>query len=181
MTTLTVQAQYAQRCLDMIGRWEQRISAAAFLVLTAVLAADVFSRELTGTGLVWARQVGVYANLLLTLAGLGIASAAGAHLRPRFADGWLPIRFHHTAARLQECVMAGACALFALLGVLATHETFTLAERTSLPDWPVWPFQVVIPLVFAVAALRHGCFALWPALRPAEAGDEAAQHPQGQH
>ena len=68
--------------------------------------------------------------------------------------------------RLQEATMSGACAFFALLGAVATHETYSLAERTALPSWPIWPFQLVIPLVFAVAAFRHGCYARWPSLRP---------------
>ncbi len=156
----------AERLLAVLGRIEQGVCAAGFLTLTVVLAADVASRELTGAGLVWARQVGVYANLLLTLAGIGLASASGTHLRPRFADRWLPSGMAHAMPRLQEATMSGACAFFALLGAVATHETYSLAERTALPSWPIWPFQLVIPLVFAVAAFRHGCYARWPSLRP---------------
>ena len=35
----------------------------------------------------------------------------------------------------------------------------------------VWPFQSVLPLAFLFAFLRHGCYALWPDLRPAERGE----------
>ncbi len=78
------------RSLRRVGQAERPITFAAFLVLIVVLFADVITREVTGAGIIWARQIGVYANLLLTLVGIGIASAQGAHLRPRFADAWRP-------------------------------------------------------------------------------------------
>jgi len=163
---------FAARLLRVLTRAEQSLGIAAFSALTLILVADVVSRELTGAGLVWARQLGAYANVLLTMAGIGLASAAGGHLRPRFADAWLPRELDPVIVRLQEAVTAIACAIFATVAALAIRDTWLLAERTSTPDLPIWPFQLAIPLAFALTAVRHACHAVWPALRPASpAGD----------
>ncbi len=152
--------------LRRAGQVERWIAMLAFLMLVAVLFADVVSRELTGSGLIWARQLGVYANLVITLVGLGVASAQGAHLRPRFADRWLPNAWNPAIERLQEALMAGFCAAFAIVAIVAVMETQALAERTAMPPWPVWPFQALIPLAFSAAGVRHALFAAWPGLRP---------------
>jgi len=170
----------AGRLLAVLGRVERAVAMAAFAALVAILFADVLSRELTGSGLVWARQLAVYANLLLTMFGIGVASADGAHLRPRFADRWLPRAWDAGLDRAAEAVMAAFCVAFAAVAVAAVAETHALAERTPLPAWPVWPFQAVIPAVFGAAALRHALYAAFPRLRPALPVAEAAAPAAGE-
>lgn len=158
--------QATRALLARLARVERGITFAAFLVLIAVVFLDVLSRELTGSGLHWASQAGVYANVIVVMVGLGVASATGAHLRPRFADGWLPARFNGVLERLQELLMALFCAAVAWLGADIVLETWRLGEVSPVLGNPVWPVQLIVPLAFAVAALRHGLYALWPALRP---------------
>jgi phage terminase large subunit GpA-like protein len=61
--------------------------------MVGVLALDIVGRELAGGGRIWAIPVAVYANVLLAFIGMGVASAHGAHLRPRFLDGAVPRRW----------------------------------------------------------------------------------------
>lgn len=164
----------AARLLATLARIERAVTFAAFMLLVAVLFGDVVLREITGTGMVWARQVAVYANLFLTLVGIGIASADGVHLRPRFADALLPSSWEPFLRLLQQLAMAAFCMAFAVIASAAVAETRLLVERTAMPAWPVWPFQVVIPVVFALAGLRHLAYAVFPRLAPAEVGEEAA-------
>ena len=166
--------RWADALLAVIGRAERAVTFVAFLLMIGVVFADVVSREVTGTGLHWARQAGVYANIFVVMVGIGLASADGAHLRPRFADGWLPQAAEPVILRLKEFLMAAFCAGFAWVGFGVVAETFTLQERSAVLRTLVWPVQAVIPTVFCVAALRHGLFALYPALRPDEASGGAA-------
>jgi TRAP-type C4-dicarboxylate transport system permease small subunit len=165
--------QSAAAALAAIGRVERAVTFGAFAVLIVVLFADVVSREVSGSGLVWARQLGVYANLVLTMVGIGVASADGAHLRPRFADRWLPAALDAHVERVGEALMAVFCLAFAVAAAVAVAETRALGERTPMPAWLVWPFQAVLPAVFLVASARHALFATWPRLRPPEAGEAA--------
>ena len=83
----------AESFLRSLARLERLVASLAFLLLVTVVFVDVVNRELTGTGLHWALQIGVYANFFVVMLGIGVASAGGAHLRPQFADHWLPARF----------------------------------------------------------------------------------------
>ncbi len=138
----------------------------AFLVLIAVVFADVMSREITGTGLHWARQAGVYANIVVVMLGLGVASARGAHLRPRFADPWLPARWDPALDRIQDGLMALFCLGFAIVAIGVVMQSYELGERSAVLRLVVWPVQAIIPAVFLVAAFRHGAYATFPRLRP---------------
>ena len=155
-----------QTALNGLLKVEKWISFVAFALLIAVIFADVVSRELTGSGMHWARQVGVYANIFIVMAGFGLASANGQHLRPRFADGWLPTNWNAALGRLQEVVMALFCVAFAALAFQVVTETYSMQERSVVLRVVVWPFQAVIPTAFAVAAVRHAIYALYPQQRP---------------
>ena len=164
---------YAAIILARIGRVERAVTFAAFLILIGVVFADVASRQLTGTGLHWARQAGVYANIFVVMFGIGIASTHGAHLRPRFADGWLPVRWEPALDRIQDGLMAFFCFGFAVVAIGVVMQSYELAERSVVLRIVIWPFEAVIPIVFLIAMFRHGVFACFPGLRPAcpAAGD----------
>jgi len=161
------------KILARIGAAERILSFSAFVILIGVVFADVVSRELTGTGLHWARQAGVYANLFVVMFGIGIASAHGAHLRPRFADGWLPTRWEPVLIRVQEGLMALFCLCFAGVAAWVVADSYTLGERSVVLRIAIWPFQAVIPLVFLIAAFRHAIYASLTSLRPNEIEQEA--------
>jgi TRAP-type C4-dicarboxylate transport system permease small subunit len=165
--------EQARKLLAWVARAERFLSFAAFMVLIAVVFADVVSRELTGTGLHWARQAGVYANLFVVMFGIGVASAHGAHLRPRFADRWLPGEWEPALVRIQEGLMAVFCLGFAAVALWVVMESYALGERSVALRIAIWPFQAIIPLVFLIAAFRHGAYAAYSSLRPIETEQEA--------
>jgi TRAP-type C4-dicarboxylate transport system permease small subunit len=145
---------------------EQWLCLLAFLALTSVLFADVVWREVTGSGLHWASEVGLFANTLLVMAGFGLASAQGAHLRPRFSDSWLPASWEPHLVRLGYLLTAIFCGVLCFYAVLMVADTASFGERSVRLGWPVWLAQMILPLAFASAVLRHLSFALWPALAP---------------
>lgn len=158
---------WARQVLERVGALERGACIGAFVLLIAAVFADVLSRELTGQGLFWALQAGVYANLVVVMVGLGLASQDSSHLRPRFADGWLPARWDPWLTRLGEALTAAFFLVMFLVAVGVVAETRELGERSPVLGTLIWPVQAIIPLVFAVAAGRHGLYALYPGLRPA--------------
>ena len=140
---------------------------ALFVLLTTVLFLDILLRSLFGNGLAWSHQVGVYANVVVSLIGIGLASAKGVHLRPRFADHWLPASWQPALERLQHVATAIIFLLFAALSINLVSETWQLQERSTVLQTPVWPVQLLLPVAFALAVLRHLLFALYPQLQPA--------------
>ena len=158
--------QTAKQFLQTLGRVERTTTTAAFALLIATIFLDVFSRELTGVGLHWARQAGVYANIVVVMFGLGLASAGGNHLRPRFADNWLPARWNPVIIRLQDGLMSAFCLFAGGAGALLTWESVQLGERSTLLPVLVWPIMLVIPLAFFLVGIRHAIYACCPALSP---------------
>lgn len=160
----------AMQVLRWLGVVERVLCALGFVVLVVVLFADVLSREATASGIHWASQIGVWANVLVVMAGFGLASGAGAHLRPRFADGWLPTAWEPALQTLQHLLMALFC--LAIGGVAASVVTgsFRLGEVELTLFLPVWPVQALLPLAFLGGAVRHAIYAWAPELRPAETG-----------
>ena len=158
--------QTAKQFLQTLGRVERTTTTAAFALLIATIFLDVFSRELTGVGLHWARQAGVYANIVVVMFGLGLASAGGNHLRPRFADNWLPTRWNPVIVRLQDGLMSAFCLFAGGAGALLTWESVQLGERSTLLPILVWPIMLVIPLAFFLVGIRHAIYACCPALSP---------------
>jgi TRAP-type C4-dicarboxylate transport system permease small subunit len=152
--------------LEWLHRAERAVVIIAFTGMVAVVFADVLAREVTGIGLPWARQVGVYFNIVVVMFGIGLASASGSHLRPRFADNWLPSRWEPGLAFVQHALFALFCLAFAAIAGDMVATSVRLDERSEILRLPVWPIQAVIPLVFLIAALRHGIYALRPELRP---------------
>ncbi len=162
--------ELAQRVLAALLQVERAVACTAFVALVVVIFADVAIRTVWGSGLFWAGEVGVYANIVVVMFGIGLASAANAHLRPRFADHWLPRSWEPFLAHIGELLMALFCLAFAIVAFDLVRETFEFDMRSKVLRIVVWPIQGVIPLVFGLATLRHGLWALWPDLRPEERG-----------
>ena len=156
----------ARSILSQLLRLEKLITSLAFIVMVLVIFGDVAVREVTGTGVHWTRQVGVYANVVLVMFGMGLASASGAHLRPRFADRWLPRHWDSFLNRLGNALMSLFCVAACIVAARVAGESFLLDEKSTVLRWSVWPVQSVIPTAFALAAIRHASFWMFPPRDP---------------
>lgn len=159
------------RLLDWLRQVETAVAGGCLVVMTAVVFADVMGREIWNTGIRGAQKLGVYTFVYAGFLGLPLATGAGAHLRPRFADGLaraiparLMPRLQHGVAALLSLVLAWVALSFAL-------ETRALGETSLALPIPIWLVQIVLPYAFFSSGLRHALFALFPALTPDEAGE----------
>jgi TRAP-type C4-dicarboxylate transport system permease small subunit len=165
----------------LLGRWHRAecvIAVAAFGFIAAVLVLDVLGRELLhpllralglqpgATGIYGASKLAVFALVIASYAGLGIATATGTHLVPQVAFGVVPAAWGPTIDRVAD--MLTCAVLLAAAGYAAQFVAASYASTLRAPvlQWPVWPFQLALPLGFGSAALRYACYACWPALRP---------------
>jgi len=164
----------AARALKHLHRAERLLTFLAFAVMAGAVFADVLIREFSGSGWLYATPIAVWANVVVVLLGIGLASQDGAHLRPRFADAWVPKSWDPIMRRVQEAVFAVFCLLFAILCWQVVAESMRLREYGSVLRILIWPIQAVMPIAFTLAALRHGLYACMPALRPRE-HDEASE------
>ncbi|MEM9288130.1 MAG: TRAP transporter small permease subunit [Pseudomonadota bacterium] len=156
----------AQRFLRALTALERFAAVALFAFMAIIVIADVLVREVTGLGISGAPRLAVYAFIAMSLISFGLASQSAEHLRPRFADTLLPDSWEPALQRIQETLMAAFCLTFAIVAVGVVAETKALGEVSRSLKIPIWPMQAVFPLTFFIAAIRHGLFALYPALKP---------------
>lgn len=166
------------RLLEVWHRGECWLAVLCFSFIAAALAIDVIGREFYGplmnllgikagaTGLFGSQKLAIFALVIGSFCGIGIATATGVHLVPRIGFAWVPRHWTPTVDQLADLVTG----LF-LLGVTWYGFVFVMATRQSgilaaVINVSAWPIQLAIPLGFLSAALRYLMFARWPALRP---------------
>lgn len=159
-------------------RLECWIAVLCFSFIALVLAIDVVGREVYGpvmrilgievgaTGVFGSQKLAVFALVIGSFAGIGVATATGVHLLPRVGFGWVPKAWSPFMDRLGDVVTG----LF-LLGVAYYGVVFVLASKDSgvlaaVINISAWPIQLAIPVGFISAALRYFVFAAWPEVRP---------------
>lgn len=167
----------AVRTLALWHRVECLIAVAAFGFIAIVLIGDVVGREVLGpiyrafnikgqAGVYAAQKMSVYALVVGSFCGVGIATATASHLLPRVGFGWVPAAWGPHVDRLADvitgCFMLGV----AWFGWQYVQSSMASDLRAQAFNIPIWPVQLAIPLGFASAALRYFFFAAWPALRP---------------
>ena len=152
---------------------------AAFTLIASLLLADVLGREFIGpilhklnlyngpTGLFGSQRVSVYALIVGSFAGIGIATATNSHLVPRVGFGWVPPSWGPTMDRLADVITGVVLMIVAWFGMKFVLSSKAVDLRAPVLDWSIWPFQLAIPLGFASAAGRYFVYAAWPSLRPA--------------
>ncbi len=167
----------AKRLVDGWHRVECLIAVAAFGFIALVLIADVAGRELLApiyrlfgikgaAGVFAAQKMCVYALVIGSFAGVGVATATASHLLPRVGFGWVPSSAGPAMNRLADLVTGAFFVGVAYFGWVYVASSMQAGLRMQAFDMPIWPIQAAIPLGFLSAAVRYFVFAAWPALRP---------------
>jgi TRAP-type C4-dicarboxylate transport system permease small subunit len=168
----------ARRVLETWHRAECWVAVVAFGFIAGILLLDVIGREFVGpllrlvglepgaTGIFAAQKLSVFALVIGSFAGIGIATAAGSHIVPRVAYGWVPASWGPAMDRTADIVTGLFLVGVAWFGFKFVASSYSTGLRAPVLDWPVWPIQLFIPLGFLSAAGRYFLFALWPPLKP---------------
>lgn len=158
-------------------RLECWIAVAGFGFIAVVLIGDVLGRELIGplfrafgvqkqAGVYAAQKMSVYALVVGSFAGIGIATATASHLLPRVGFGWAPSAWGPALDRLADVVSGVFFCGVAWYGWVYVSSSMAADLRAQAFNIPIWPIQLAIPLGFLSAGLRYFIFALWPGVRP---------------
>jgi TRAP-type C4-dicarboxylate transport system permease small subunit len=167
-----------RRLMEFWHTTECYVAVAAFTLIAGLLLADVIGREFVGpilhkfnlyngpTGIFGSQRVSVYALVVGSFAGIGIATATNSHLVPRVGFGWIPTAWGPTMDRLADVITGVVLLIVAWYGMKFVLSSKAVDLRAPVLDWRIWPFQMAIPLGFASAAVRYLVYAVWPVLRP---------------
>jgi len=151
--------------------WAEAIFAVtAFAGVALALTADVLGRELFGNGIYGAQKFAVYCTAVAGMTGFALVVAKGGHLRPKFLDRLVPMRFDAQFKRICDLAAAAICIYLGVYALQFVISSYQLGERGLGLNILVWPMQSIIPYVLFSSALRYILFALTPANRPVEEG-----------
>ena len=176
---LAVPPENVRRLVEGWHRSECWVAVIAFGFIATILVLDVLGREFLGpalrflgfdpgaTGIFASQKLSVFALVIGSFAGIGIATATGAHIVPTFASGWVPPRWQETFDRAADLVTGVFLLAVVWFGFKFIGSSFKTDLRAPVLDWPVWPIQLAIPLGFLSAAGRYFVYAAWPVLKPA--------------
>ena len=174
-------APAAPRAQAIAERWHQVecwIAVAAFAFIAVILLLDVLGRELVGpglrvlgfpaaaTGIFASQKLSIFALVIGSFAGIGIATATASHLVPRVGFGWVPARWDPWFNRLADLLTGLFLVCVAYYGWVYVASSMATDLRAPVLDWSVWPVQAVMPIGFLSAAGRYFMYAAWPAIRP---------------
>lgn len=167
-----------QGVLRVWHRLECWVAVAAFGFIAGILVLDVFGREFVGplakalgyplgsTGVPSSQRLSVYALVVGSFCGIGIATATASHLVPRVAFGWIPSSWSAGMNRFADLFTGVFLIAVAWYGFEFVMSSKATDLRAPILNWSVWPFQLAIPLGFGSAAGRYLIYALFPAARP---------------
>ncbi len=155
-----------ERALRALYRFEAGLATAAYTAVAGLLLADVLSREIAGEPILGAQKLAVFGAIVASFLGLVLSTAANSHLRPQFADGWFPRVWRPTVARAGDALSGVLFIGFGIVALGYVAESIANNERAAVLYTPLWPVQIVLPYAFFSSALRHLCFAAFPALKP---------------
>jgi TRAP-type C4-dicarboxylate transport system permease small subunit len=144
------------------------VAVAAYAVTCGLLLADVVSREVFSQAIWGAQKIAVFGAIIAGILGLTIAVGRNVHLRPSFADGFLPFKWVDQAGDLISAILFAGLCWYAIEFV---GESINFDDRAEVIYIPLWPIQIIFPYAFATAALRHFIYFLVPETKPAHSGE----------
>ncbi len=106
---------FAQQFLKWLKALEATICVIAFSAAAIALIADVLGREIFGSGIFGAQRFAVWATAISGLIGFALVTSEAGHLRPQFADKWLPRWLDPHIDRIADVV---SVVIFVGLGVM---------------------------------------------------------------
>ncbi len=156
----------ARTVLRVLFYFMGAVATAFYAALALLLLADVLGREFFDHGIFGAQRVAVYCTIVAGNFGLALAAAAGAHIRPRIADRWVPDAWSAPLDRFADFLTGAVFMVVAFFATRLVEESFSFETVSPVIDWKIWPVQAVIPLGYVLAAVHYFVFAAYPALRP---------------
>ncbi|MEH6571113.1 MAG: TRAP transporter small permease [Halioglobus sp.] len=140
-----------------------RLEDAFLLTLVAAIIGlpvlQIFSRLFGWQGLLWADQAVRLGVLWLALTGAMIASRHQQHIRIDLLQHFENTRWYGWIQRFTHLCTAIICAIISWHCIGLVRADYGYGDRAFL-DLPLWICELIIPLAFAVIALRFAVAAL---------------------
>lgn len=139
---------------QLLWRVEDTTLALMLFAMILVAVIQIILRNVFGTGLLWADAFVRVLVLWTALIGAMVAARSARHIGMDILTTYLPNNLQTAVHRINYaavCIITVLASFFATKFVISEYET----ELRAFLDVPMWMTQTVIPLAFAVIALRY--------------------------
>lgn len=157
-------ADSLRRLLRLIEAVEDGFVVVLVVAMVVLACLQILLRNVWGVGLVWADPLLRIMVLWSGLLGAMAATRTGNHISIDVLSRFLPAGLKRMNGRVLGVFSAVICAVLAWHGARFAWMEYE-AQAISFYQIPSWVFELILPLGFAVMALR---FILLAVLRPEE-------------
>jgi TRAP-type C4-dicarboxylate transport system permease small subunit len=156
--------------------WSRLLTGIRFLeesLITLLLSAmvllagtQILLRNLFDSGLYWADPVLRLLVLWLTMLGALLATRNNQHIRIDLLSRYLPLHWRRINDRIALLFSSAVCAILAWHSLRFVHAEY-LDGTTLFGGMPLWLGQLILPLGFALMALRFAILCVQSLREPA--------------
>ncbi|MGA9575298.1 MAG: TRAP transporter small permease [Lysobacterales bacterium] len=153
---------HAVKRIAPVYYWLERASKHAedavllVILISMILLAgtQILLRNVFDTSLFWGDEMLRLMVLWLTVAGGLAASRMDKHISIAVLDRFLPDAAKLVTKVVIDLFTASICALFAWHSARFVYSSYEFGD-TLMRDVPAWTMQIILPVGFALMALRH--------------------------
>ena len=142
------------RILTVLCRIEDGILVALLALMITLAAVQILLRNFFGAGIVWGDVLVRVLVLWIGLIGSMIATRQNKHISIDLVARYLPTGFDLPVKAVVQLFAAGVCALAAFYSFVFVYAEYFDGGR-AFGQVPVWVCEAIMPLAFAVMALRY--------------------------
>ena len=147
-------AEHRNLIITILYRMEDGILVALLTLMIGVAVAQILLRNFLGAGIIWGDVLVRVLVLWIGLVGAMVAARQNKHVHIDLIMRFLPARWAVFIKGIVQLFTAGICALAAIFSFVFVRTEYA-DGGLAFGSVPVWICESIIPLAFAVMALRY--------------------------
>jgi TRAP-type C4-dicarboxylate transport system permease small subunit len=146
--------RWVDRAEQLGRRVENGAITLVFAGLTVLSVSQIVLRNVFATGIAWTDGLIRLTVLWLAVLGAVAASRDHKHLSIDLLARYAPRRLRRFGAILSNTAVAVVTALLARYSWAFVQDSRSYGD-VLLDNWPAWPFQLILPVGFALMSYRY--------------------------
>lgn len=142
------------------GQFETVLLALTLMVMITLAVVQIILRNLFGTSLFWIDPLNRLLVLWLAILGAMVATREREHIAVDVLKHYLTGRWLTTITKFTEVFAAFVCLIMAVHSGRFVYYEY-LDDMRTFSDLPAWPFELIMPIGFAIMTIRFAYSAVF--------------------